>query len=123
VFVDLCCCCCCCCRHRPRAQALHHTTCHTHTGLKRHSVSLFEGGRVSGASVVDELITELQASAAAGAIFEGDDMAQVCGHGWRASGCACFGRCVADTHTHARITARITARIPDTQHSHSCCDF
>lgn len=47
-------------------------------GLKRHSVSLFEGGRVSGEAVVDELITELQASAAAGAMFEGEDMAQVC---------------------------------------------
>ena len=46
-------------------------------GLKRHSVSLFEGGRVSGEAVVDELIVELQASAAAGAMFEGEDMDQV----------------------------------------------
>jgi hypothetical protein len=32
---------------------------------------------VSGEAVVDELIAELQASAAAGAMFEGEDMAQV----------------------------------------------
>lgn len=40
-------------------------------------MSLFEGGRVSGEAVVDELISELRASAAAGAMFEGEDMAQV----------------------------------------------
>uniref|UniRef100_A0A1D1ZYZ5 Protein FAM91A1 n=1 Tax=Auxenochlorella protothecoides TaxID=3075 RepID=A0A1D1ZYZ5_AUXPR len=39
---------------------------------KRHSVSLFEGGRVSGAAVVAELAAELEASAAAGAAFEGE---------------------------------------------------
>lgn len=48
------------------------------SGLKRHSVSLFEGGRVSGPAVMDELIGELAASAEAGALFEGEDMAQVC---------------------------------------------
>jgi F0F1-type ATP synthase beta subunit len=46
------------------------------SGLKRHSVTLFEGGRVGGAAVMDELITELAASAAAGEFFEGD-MVQV----------------------------------------------
>jgi hypothetical protein len=39
-------------------------------------VTLFEGGRVGGAAVIDELITELAASAAAGEFFEGD-MVQV----------------------------------------------
>jgi hypothetical protein len=52
-----------------------HTVCCI-TGLKRHSVTLFEGGRVGGAAVIDELITELAASAAAGEFFEGD-MVQV----------------------------------------------
>jgi hypothetical protein len=50
-----------------------------HAGLKRHSVTLFEGGRVGGAAVIDELITELAASAAAGEFFEGD-MVQVTGY-------------------------------------------
>lgn len=44
---------------------------------KRHSVSLFEGGRVSGAAVVAELAAELEASAAAGAAFEGEMRALV----------------------------------------------
>ncbi|WIA16154.1 hypothetical protein OEZ85_012869 [Tetradesmus obliquus] len=48
-------------------------------GLKRHSVTLFEGGRVGGAAVMDELITELAASAAAGEFFEGD-MVQLMRH-------------------------------------------
>ncbi|KAG2497046.1 hypothetical protein HYH03_005046 [Edaphochlamys debaryana] len=41
-------------------------------GLKRHSVTLFEGGRVAGEEVMRELVQELRASAAAGAGFEGD---------------------------------------------------
>ncbi|KAF8055757.1 Fam91a1 [Scenedesmus sp. PABB004] len=48
-------------------------------GLKRHSVTLFEGGRVGGAGVMDELITELAASAEAGRGFEGD-MVQLMRH-------------------------------------------
>eukprot|EP00878_Enallax_costatus_P018277 GHUV01019234.1.p1 GENE.GHUV01019234.1~~GHUV01019234.1.p1 ORF type:complete len:436 (+),score=146.98 GHUV01019234.1:202-1509(+) len=48
-------------------------------GLKRHSVTLFEGGRVGGAAVMDELITELAASAEAGQAFEGD-MVQLMRH-------------------------------------------
>jgi hypothetical protein len=46
-------------------------------------VTLFEGGRVGGAAVIDELITELAASAAAGEFFEGD-MVQV-----RCEDCVC----------------------------------
>lgn len=42
------------------------------TGLKRHSVTLFEGGRVSGDDVMSELITELWVSYQAGQGFEGD---------------------------------------------------
>eukprot|EP00775_Hariotina_reticulata_P005967 gene5967-6206_t len=41
-------------------------------GLKRHSVTLFEGGRVAGAEVMEELVEELAASAAAAQQFEGD---------------------------------------------------
>ncbi|KAG2449449.1 hypothetical protein HYH02_005596 [Chlamydomonas schloesseri] len=41
-------------------------------GLKRHSVTLFEGGRVAGEEVVKEMIAELWASYAAGQAFEGD---------------------------------------------------
>ncbi len=41
-------------------------------GLKRHSVSLFEGGRVSGAEVMAEMVRELWASYEAGQGFEGD---------------------------------------------------
>ncbi|CAK0785595.1 hypothetical protein CVIRNUC_008805 [Coccomyxa viridis] len=41
-------------------------------GLKRHSVTLFEGGRVTGAEVIAELITELDASVEAAAGFEGE---------------------------------------------------
>eukprot|EP00798_Chlamydomonas_sp_ICE-L_P005845 gene5845-6131_t len=41
-------------------------------GLKRHSVTLFEGGRVSGEEVMKELISELWVSYAAGQGFEGD---------------------------------------------------
>ena len=48
-------------------------------GLKRHSVSLFEGGRVSGAGVVDEMVRELWASHEAGRGFEGD-MARLTGY-------------------------------------------
>ncbi|KAK9917406.1 hypothetical protein WJX75_004000 [Coccomyxa subellipsoidea] len=41
-------------------------------GLKRHSVTLFEGGRVTGAEVISELIFELDASVEAAAGFEGE---------------------------------------------------
>jgi hypothetical protein len=41
-------------------------------GLKRHAVTLFEGGRVSGEAVVSELTAELWASHAEGSTFEGD---------------------------------------------------
>ncbi|KAK9836344.1 hypothetical protein WJX81_007135 [Elliptochloris bilobata] len=41
-------------------------------GLKRHAVTLFEGGRVAGAEVVAELVRELEASAEAAAGFEGE---------------------------------------------------
>lgn len=37
-------------------------------GLKRHSVSLFEGGRVSGAEVMAEMVRELWASYEAGQV-------------------------------------------------------
>lgn len=41
-------------------------------GLKRHSVTLFEAGRVTGEDVISELISELWVSYAAGQNFEGD---------------------------------------------------
>ncbi|MEW5317390.1 MAG: hypothetical protein WDW38_008689 [Sanguina aurantia] len=41
-------------------------------GLKRHSVTLFEGGRVGGEDIISELISELWTSHAAGQEFEGD---------------------------------------------------
>ncbi|BDA48371.1 Protein FAM91A1 [Coccomyxa sp. Obi] len=41
-------------------------------GLKRHSVTLFEGGRVTGAEVISELIFELDASVEAASGFEGE---------------------------------------------------
>ncbi|GAX73682.1 hypothetical protein CEUSTIGMA_g1133.t1 [Chlamydomonas eustigma] len=41
-------------------------------GLKRHSVTLFEGGRVGGDAVMSELIDELWQSYEAGQGFEGD---------------------------------------------------
>ncbi|KAG1655890.1 hypothetical protein FOA52_006088 [Chlamydomonas sp. UWO 241] len=41
-------------------------------GLKRHSVTLFEAGRVSGESVMTELVRELWESYEAGQAFEGD---------------------------------------------------
>lgn len=41
-------------------------------GLKRHSVTLFEGGRVAGEAVIKELIAELWVSYEAGQGFEGD---------------------------------------------------
>jgi hypothetical protein len=41
---------------------------HERKGLKRHAVSLFEAGRVSGAEVVAELIRELWASYEAGQV-------------------------------------------------------
>ncbi|GBF94849.1 hypothetical protein Rsub_08021 [Raphidocelis subcapitata] len=41
-------------------------------GLKRHAVSLFEAGRVSGGEVVSELLRELWASYEAGKGFEGE---------------------------------------------------
>lgn len=60
----------------PRWRVVHAVVRTCPSGLKRHSVTLFEGGRVGGAAVMDELITELAASAQAGALFEGD-MVQV----------------------------------------------
>lgn len=42
------------------------------TGLKRHAVTLFEGGRVAGDATVAELTAELWASWAEGQSFEGD---------------------------------------------------
>ncbi|GLC36568.1 hypothetical protein PLESTM_000461100 [Pleodorina starrii] len=41
-------------------------------GLKRHSVTLFEGGRVAGEEVMQELVSELWSSYAAGQGFEGE---------------------------------------------------
>ncbi len=41
-------------------------------GLKRHAVTLFEGGRVAGESLISEVAAELWASYAAGQGFEGD---------------------------------------------------
>ena len=41
---------------------------HPPTGLKRHSVTLFEGGRVSGEVVMKELISELWVSYKAGQV-------------------------------------------------------
>lgn len=40
--------------------------------VKKHSVTLFEGGRVYGTSVIDELVTELKASVEMAAGFEGE---------------------------------------------------
>ncbi|KXZ46985.1 hypothetical protein GPECTOR_39g479 [Gonium pectorale] len=41
-------------------------------GLKRHAVTLFEGGRVAGEEVIRELLQELWASCAASQSFEGE---------------------------------------------------
>ncbi|KAL3158901.1 hypothetical protein ABBQ32_011616 [Trebouxia sp. C0010 RCD-2024] len=41
-------------------------------GLKRHSVTLFEGGRVTGREVIAELVEELRGSVAAAERFEGE---------------------------------------------------
>ncbi|GIM16671.1 hypothetical protein Vretimale_19263 [Volvox reticuliferus] len=41
-------------------------------GLKRHSVTLFEGGRVAGEEVMQEMVSELWSSYAAGQGFEGE---------------------------------------------------
>ena len=41
-------------------------------GLKLHAVTLFEGGRVAGAAVMSELVSELWASFEGGQSFEGD---------------------------------------------------
>ncbi|KAF5832134.1 FAM91 N-terminus-domain-containing protein [Dunaliella salina] len=41
-------------------------------GLKRHAVTLFEGGRVAGEGVMAEMVQELWSSFAAGQMFEGD---------------------------------------------------
>ena len=41
-------------------------------GLQRHAVTLFEGGRVAGASNLTDFITQLDASTTAAASFEGD---------------------------------------------------
>ena len=39
-----------------------------HTGLKRHSVTLFEGGRVAGEAIMAELLDELWQSYEAGQV-------------------------------------------------------
>jgi hypothetical protein len=45
---------------------------HCCSGLKRHAVTLFEGGRVAGEALMSEVTSELWASYAAGQGFEGD---------------------------------------------------
>jgi len=49
-------------------------------GLKRHAVTLFEGGRVAGEGVTLEMVNELWSSFAEGQMFEGDmlRLTQVC---------------------------------------------
>lgn len=58
------------------------------SGLKRHAVTLFEGGRVIGEALVAEVTAELWASYAAGAGFEGDmaRLTQVGNHTGREQG-------------------------------------
>lgn len=75
-------------------------------GLKRHSVTLFEGGRVGGAAVIDELISELAASAAAGADFEGD-MVQVGWHGMCC--CSVQRRCSSSCTALSLVLEPLTA--------------
>lgn len=53
-------------------------------GLKRHSVTLFEGGRISGQDSILELMSELKTSISEAAAFEGEmrHLAVYAWYGW-----------------------------------------